>query len=242
MPKSKDVVRVAAVGDIHVNEASSGMCRELLASMRDNADVLVICGDMTNRGLPKEAEVLADELASVRIPVIGVLGNHDFESNRQQEVMDVLCRAGVQMLEAGPCEVHGIGFAGVKGFCGGFETHMLAPWGEQSIKAFVHETVEEALSLESSLAQLRTEHKIAVLHYAPIRGTVEGEPPEIFAFLGSSRLAEPIDRYNASVAFHGHAHRGAHQGQTVKGIPVYNVALPLMRQVNPDRPYMVCEF
>lgn len=239
--KDSSKMRIAAVGDIHVGESSGGACRRLLSDMCGRADVLLLCGDLTNRGLPREAEVLAEELAVCRIPILAVLGNHDFECGQQEEVKHIICHAGVKMLDDEPCEIENVGFAGVRGFCGGFDRHMLAPWGEQMIKSFVRETIDETLLLESGLAKLRTEHKIAVLHYAPVRKTVEGEPPEIFPFLGSSRLAEPIDRFGVATAFHGHAHNGSPEGKTLTGIPVYNVALPLMRRANPEQPYFLLE-
>jgi Icc-related predicted phosphoesterase len=145
------------------------------------------------------------------------------------------------MLEGEPCEIGSVGFAGIKGFCGGFGRHMLAPWGEEIVKLFVRETIDEALQLESELGKLRTEFRIAVLHYAPVRDTVEGEPPEIFPFLGASRLAEPVDRFEVTAVFHGHAHHGSPEGRTTGGVPVYNVSLPLMRRVNPERPYYLLE-
>ena len=239
MPKAKSGVRVAAVGDVHVNESTLSGFRSLLSDVEEHADILVLCGDLTNRGLPNEASLVAEELSRRKYPVIGVLGNHDFESGESREVERMLCSAGVLMLDEEPHEVLGIGFAGVKGFCGGFDTHELARFGEDMVKQFVHESVEEALRLESALAKLRTESKVAVLHYAPIRTTVEGEPPEIFPFLGSSRLANPLDRYAVSVAVHGHAHNGTHAGHTATGIPVYNVAHAIMRRLNADRPYLV---
>jgi Icc-related predicted phosphoesterase len=239
MPNQGSGVRVAAVGDMHVNEATAGTLRTLLDDVEEHADILVLCGDLTNRGLPSEATLVADELARRKYPVIGVLGNHDCESGQSQEVERILCNAGVLMLDDEPREVLGIGFAGVKGFCGGFDTHELARFGEDMIKQFVHESVEEALRLESALSKLRTESKVAVLHYAPIRQTVEGEPPEIFPFLGSSRLANPIDRYGVTVAVHGHAHRGSHAGSTATGVPVYNVSYALMHRLNADQPYLV---
>jgi Icc-related predicted phosphoesterase len=232
-------VRVAAVGDVHVNESTAPVFRELLKNVSSHADILVLCGDLTNRGLAREAQVVAEELVTCKLPVVGVLGNHDMESGEQEEVTKILCQAGVSMLEDQPCEIQGVGFAGVVGFCGGFDRNALAPFGEDLIKRFVHETIDQALQLESALARLRTQHKLAVLHYAPIRDTVEGEPPEIFPFLGSSRLEEPVDRYEVSAAVHGHAHGGAPQGKTRSGVPVYNVALPLMRRVNPEQPYLV---
>jgi Icc-related predicted phosphoesterase len=234
-------VRVAALGDIHVTEQSPDRYRQLFAAITREADVLVLCGDLTNRGLPNEAEILADLLRAVPMPVLAVLGNHDYESGQQDEVTRILCQAGVVMLDDEPHEACGVGFAGVIGFIGGFDGHSLAPFGEELIKRLVHETVEQALKLESGLARLRTEHKMAVLHYAPIRATVEGEPEEIFPFLGSSRLVEPIDRLGVDVVVHGHAHHGSHQGKTPRGIPVYNVAEAIMRQIDEERPYLIVE-
>jgi Icc-related predicted phosphoesterase len=230
---------MAAVGDMHVNEATAGAFRSLLHHVEEHADLLVLCGDLTNRGLSSEATLVAEELARRKYPVIGVLGNHDFDSGQAQEVERILCSAGVLMLDDEPREVLGIGFAGVKGFCGGFDTHELARFGEDMIKQFVHESVEEALRFESALSKLRTESKVAVLHYAPIRQTVEGEPLEIYPFLGSSRLANPIDRFGVTVAVHGHAHHGSHSGSTATGVPVYNVSYALMHSMNAEQPYLV---
>jgi Icc-related predicted phosphoesterase len=235
-------VRIAAVGDIHVREGQGQQYREFFQDISRRADVLVLCGDLTGRGLPTEGEVLAEELRQCRIPVLGVLGNHDYECGHVDELKTIVCQAGLMLLEDEPREVLGVGFAGVKGFCGGFGTSMLAPFGEAMIKEFVQETVQEALRLESSLLRLRAPHKVAVLHYAPIRDTVVGEDPEIFPFLGSSRLEEPIDRFSADVAFHGHAHRGAPEGRTVKGVPVYNVAHAIMAGIDPEHPYRIVEF
>jgi Icc-related predicted phosphoesterase len=165
-----------------------------------------------------------------------VLGNHDFESGKQDEVTQILTGAGVRVLDGDTCEIHGIGFAGVKGFPGGFGRYALGPWGENNVKQFVNEALHEALKLESALAKLRTSERIAVLHYSPIEATVQGEPVEIFAFLGSSRLEEPLLRYPVSAVFHGHAHRGCPEGKTVNNIPVYNVAKPLLQRTFPDRP------
>src|SRR6185503_6334911 len=134
------------------------------------------------------------------------------------------------------CEIHGIGIAGVKGFGGGFGQRALGPWGEAIIKQFVHAAVDEALKLEAALARLRTPSLIALLHYAPVQQTAEGEPPEIFPFIGSSRLEEPINRYPVSLVFHGHAHRGQLEGATKSGVPVYNVSMPLLARSFPDRP------
>jgi Icc-related predicted phosphoesterase len=235
-PPPKDSVRIAAMADLHYAKTSQGVLQSTLARLEGTADVLVLCGDLTDYGLPEEARLLARELASVRIPMVAVLGNHDFESGKQDEVVSILADVGVTTLDGDATEIHGVGFAGIKGFVGGFGLRTLGPWGEDAIKRFVHETIDEALKLESALARLRTPHRIVLMHYAPIRTTVEGEPLEIFPFLGSSRLEDPLDRYPVTMVFHGHAHHGSLEGKTRGGIPVYNVALPLLRSASPDVP------
>ena len=233
----QDVVRIAAVSDIHYTKDSHGAMQPLFAQITESADVLVLAGDLTDYGLAEEAKVLARDLtATVKIPILAVLGNHDFESDQQVELTKILSDAGVRMLDGDTFETHGVGFAGIRGFCGGFGRGALGAWGEPIIKQFVHEAVNEALKLESALARLRTEHRIAILHYAPIRDTVEGESPEIFPFLGSSRLEEPLSRFDVTAVFHGHAHKGMPEGRTTKGIPVYNVAYPVLKTCYPDRP------
>ena len=242
MAGPKDVVRIAAIGDIHHSRtAAAGSLQPLFAQISDSADVLVLCGDLTDYGLPDEAKAFAREIAAVRIPMVGVLGNHDFESGLQGEVQRILSDAGLILLDGDTTEIHGIGFAGVKGFCGGFGRRALGPWGEDIIKKFVHECLDEALKLESALARLRTERLIAVLHYAPIQATVEGEPLEIFPFLGCSRLEEPLTRYPVSAVFHGHAHHGQPEGRTRTDVPVFNVSASLMREVFPDRPFRLID-
>jgi Icc-related predicted phosphoesterase len=232
---SNGVIRVAAVSDIHYTKTSQGALQTLFAEITDAADVLVLAGDLTDYGLADEAKVLAKDLTSwLKIPAVGVLGNHDYEAGEEKEVMRILSDAGVRMLDGDTHEVHGVGFAGIRGFCGGFGRGALGAWGEPVIKAFVHEAINEALKLEAALARLTTAHRIAVLHYAPIRETVEGEPLEIYPFLGSSRLEEPLSRYPVTAVFHGHAHKGALEGRTAKGIPVYNVAHPLLKAQRPD--------
>ena len=202
-------VRVAAVGDLHCTKTSQGALQPLFAAASANADVLLLCGDLTDYGLPEEARVLARELgAALRIPAVGVLGNHDYESGQHEEVVQILRDAGVVILDGDGCEVAGLGIGGVKGLGGGFGERALQPWGEDIMKRFVRETVDEALKLESALARLRTPQRVAILHYSPIQATVEGEPPELYPFLGSSRLEEPLNRYPVSLVFHGHAHRG----------------------------------
>jgi len=229
-------VRLAALADLHCSRAPEQTFQPLLAAVSQSADVLLLCGDLTDYGLPEEAHVLARELSTLRIPVVAVLGNHDYQSDRQDQVRDILLAAGVKVLDGESCEVEGIGIAGVKGFAGGFGRRTLEPWGEQVIRRFVQEALDESLKLESALARLRTASTIALLHYSPIQETIEGEPPEIYAFLGSSRLEEPLNRYAVAAAFHGHAHRGAAEGKTASGIPIYNVSLPLMNRLNPDGP------
>jgi Icc-related predicted phosphoesterase len=236
MAAKKDLVRVAAVGDIHVSRTAQPRLQTLFSQVAERADVLVLCGDLCDYGLPEEAHLLAKELSNLKIPMVGVLGNHDFESGQVEEVTKILCEAGIQMLDGDAVEIKGIGFAGVKGFAGGFGRGALGPWGEEIIKGFVREAVNEALKLESALARLRTEQKIAVLHYSPIQATVEGEPVEIFPFLGSSRLEDPLLRYPVQYVLHGHAHRGTPEGKTSNGIPVYNVAMPLLLETYPDQP------
>lgn len=231
------------MGDIHVSKTSQGTFHALFAQISHTADVLLICGDFTDYGLPEEARILAREVTtSMNIPVIAVLGNHDYEAGKQVEIKQILTDAGVTVLDGEATEIEGVGFAGVKGFAGGFGRGALGPWGEQAIKHFVQEAIDESLKLEAALARLRTTRRVALMHYSPVRATVEGEPAEIFPYLGSSRLEEPINRYRVNAVFHGHAHRGTAEGRTSTGVPVYNVAMPLMARLNPERPpYLVLE-
>jgi Icc-related predicted phosphoesterase len=225
----KATLRIAAVADLHVKKAGQGSMQTLFTSATEQADVLLLCGDLTDYGLVEEAKILAKEITtSLRIPAIGILGNHDFESGKQEDVVKIMIDAGVTMLDGDSYEIEGVGFAGAKGFGGGFGRRQLGAWGEDIVKRIVHETIEEALKLEQALAKLRTPQKIVVLHYAPIHATVVGEPEEINPFLGSSRLEEPIDRYRCRAVFHGHAHRGSLEGRTKGNVAVYNVAMPLL--------------
>lgn len=235
-------MRIAAIGDTHCTVHSQGAFHEIFTRITSEADVLLLCGDLTDYGLAEEAQILAKELSIVKVPVVAVLGNHDFESGRPQDVKKILGDSGIHVLDGDAFELKGVGFAGVKGFAGGFGKRALQPWGEAGTKAFVHEAVEEAVKLESSLAKLRTKKRVVVLHYAPIAATVEGEPLEIYPFLGSSRLEDPIDRYECSAAFHGHAHHGVPEGKTKTGIPVYNVSMALLKRVYPEKlPYRIFE-
>jgi Icc-related predicted phosphoesterase len=240
---NKEIVRIAALGDIHHGKtAVQGSLQPLFSQITDAADILVLCGDLTDFGQPDEARALAREItSSLKIPSVAVLGNHDFESGQEAEVAKILTDAGVSVLDGDTVEFHGVGFAGIKGFCGGFGRRALGPWGENIIKQFVREAVDEALKLESALARLRTERLVVLIHYAPIQGTVEGEPLEIYPFLGCSRLEEPIGRFPVSAVFHGHAHRGRPEGHTLSGVPVYNVSAALMKEMFPERPFRLVD-
>lgn len=234
--KSSNSVRFAAVGDLHVTKDSAGTLRGIFAQASETADALLLCGDLTDYGTAEEAQVLADELSVVKIPIIAVLGNHDYESGQQHRVSEILTHAGVRVLDGEPCEIGGVGIAGAKGFAGGFGRGSLGSWGEAAIKQFVQEALNEAMKLEAALAKLRTPRRIALLHYSPIAGTVQGEPVEIFPFLGSSRLEEPLLRYPVDAVFHGHAHRGTLEAKTINGVPVFNVSKPLLLRTRPDKP------
>lgn len=238
---SNGKLRVAAIGDLHVMEDSVAPYRELFSDVSNHADVLVLCGDLTNFGKTTEAEILAEDIRSCSIPVLGVLGNHDYECGQPQEVARILHEAGMTVLDEQATEVHGVGFAGVKGFLGGFGRGELAPFGEPIIKAFVDEAMNEARKLENGLRSLRTDRSVAVLHYSPTVETLEGEPVEIFQYLGSARLADAIDRFDhVKAVVHGHAHNGAYEGQTPRGIPVYNVAQFVVKPLF-GRPYALLE-
>jgi Icc-related predicted phosphoesterase len=236
-----ETITLAAIGDLHVSETCHGRYRELFEEISDQADVLALCGDLTNFGKVSEIEILAEDLRHCTVPMVGVLGNHDFESGLADEVTKILQEAGVVMLGEQATVIADVGFAGVKGFVGGFGRGELGSFGEDAIKAFVDESREEARKLENGLRSLRTEKVVAVLHYAPIAETVEGEPLEIYPFLGSSRLAHAVDRFdNVKAVVHGHAHRGSYQGQTPGGVPVYNCAQYVVEPAF-GRPYALLE-
>ncbi|NEM97228.1 metallophosphoesterase family protein [Pontibacter burrus] len=245
MDKKRKKTRIAAVGDIHVRETDKGKWTDYFKDVSADADVLLICGDLTDHGRASEAEVLSQELRACSIPVVAVLGNHDYDQNEHTEIRKILAEAGVNMLDGDMIVLEDVGFAGVKGFGGGFNRAMLAMFGEPMMKQFVQEAVDESLKLDGALSRLETEHpdlpKIAVLHYAPISATIKGEPEAIYPFLGSSRLAEPLERRQVLAAFHGHAHVGTLQGETAKGVKVFNVARPLLQKLDKPLPYYVLE-
>jgi Icc-related predicted phosphoesterase len=232
MEEDQKKVRIAAVGDIHVQESEKGKWKEYFEKISRSADVLLIAGDLTHTGDESEAEVLLEELRTCTVPVIAVLGNHDYEKGRHKLIRQILQKhASLHILDGESVVVQGIGFAGVKGFGGGFDNHMLSMFGEGAMKAFVQEAVDEALHLERALARLDQEHegikKVALLHYSPVSETVKGEPEVIFPFLGSSRLAEPLIRKKVVAAFHGHAHAGNLDAE-ISGVKVFNVAKPVL--------------
>jgi len=242
MSARPDSLRVAAIGDLHIHQNSPENLQPMFEKISQNADVLALCGDLTHMGLPTEAKKLANDLRTCRIPVVAVLGNHDYQSGHAEEVKKILRSGKVIILEETETfEMRGVGFAGTKGFGGGFGKHMLTPFGEESIKHFVTEAVNESLRLEVALNSLRTEKVVVVLHYSPIAATVAGEPPEIYPFLGSSRLAETIDHFDVDVVFHGHAHHGTYEGKTMKGTPVYNCCMQLVQKMAPEQPYVLVE-
>jgi Icc-related predicted phosphoesterase len=239
--RPKGTITVAAIGDLHVREDSERSYRALFEEISEVAHVLALAGDLTDFGKTGEAERLAEDLRACTIPTVGVLGNHDFESGQPETVAEILRQAGVKLLDDQATVIDGVGFAGVKGFLGGFDRGELGAFGEDAVKVFVDEALNEARKLENQLRTLRTERVMAVLHYAPIADTVEGEPLQIYPFLGSSRLADAVDRFdNVKAVVHGHAHRGAFRGETPRGVPVYNVAQFVVQEVE-GRPYALIE-
>jgi Icc-related predicted phosphoesterase len=234
-------LRVAAIGDLHVMEDSVAPYRELFTEISGAADVLVLCGDLTNFGKTSEAEILAEDIRACSIPVLGVLGNHDYECGQPDKVCEILHQAGMTVLDEQAHEIDGVGFAGVKGFIGGYGRGELAPFGEPILKAVVDEVMNESRKLENQLRTLRTERSVAVLHYSPVVATIEGEPPEIFQYLGSQRLCDPIDRFDhVKAVVHGHAHHGSYEGRTPLGKPVYNVAQFVLKPLT-GKPYAILE-
>ncbi len=234
-------MRIAATADLHFSPQSYAAVREQLNKVRDEADLLVIAGDLTNYGQPGEMEPLLNAIVRLRVPTVVVLGNHDYESGQEQELMRMMTAEGIKVLNGSAYERDGVGFAGTKGFVGGFGRSVLTAFGEPEIKTFVRASIEEALKLERAMSQLRTPKRVVVLHYSPIAATVQGESPEIFPFLGTSRLAEVIDRHGADFIVHGHAHHGQLQGATTAGIPVHNVAISLLQAQQPPAAYKLLE-
>jgi Icc-related predicted phosphoesterase len=246
MTRKSGKFRIAAIGDIHVRETDKGKWTDYFRTVSEQADVLLLCGDLTDSGHATEAEVLAEELKACSIPVVGVLGNHDFDEDQQVEIKKALVSEHVHLLDGDSVVIGNVGFAGVKGFCGGFDKFMMPLFGEGMMKQFVQSVVDESLKLDRALSRLESEHtdikKIVVLHYAPIKETVIGEPEQIFPFLGSSRLVEPINRRQVVAAFHGHAHAGTLEGKTSAGVKVFNVAKVILQKAGFDPPFYLFEF
>jgi Icc-related predicted phosphoesterase len=232
------VIRIAAVGDIHVAEDSAGRLRPHWAALDEHADVLMLAGDLTNVGNKRQTEVLAEELRDIPVPVVAVLGNHDYHCGNPEGVRRGLEGAGVTVLEgeAITLQLAGcrVGIAGIKGFGGGFPGACGHRFGEPEMKKFMEATEDAARVLEENLKALETDYRIALLHYAPVKDTLAGERLEIHAFLGAYQLGEALDLAGCDLALHGHAHHGAEKGMTPGGIPVRNVAMPLIR-----RPYAI---
>ena len=238
--------RIAAVGDIHIRETDKGKWVEYFKEVSKQSDVLLICGDLTDTGDEAEAHILSDELRSCTVPVVAVLGNHDFEKGRHKLIRQIVQNENVHILDGEAVVIGDVGYAGVKGFGGGFDNFMLSMFGEGAMKAFVQEAVDEALRLDRALARLDADHenitkKIAVLHYSPIRETIIGEPEPIYPFLGSSRLSEPLNRRQVAAAFHGHAHIGTLEGKTSAGVRVFNVSKPILTKAGYKCPFYLFE-
>jgi Icc-related predicted phosphoesterase len=234
-------MRIAATADLHFTPQNYDRIREQMNRVRDEADLMVIAGDLTNYGRVQEMESLLNALVRLRVPIVAVLGNHDYESGQAEQLMQMMTAEGIKVLDGTGYERDGVGFAGTKGFLGGFGRGILTAFGEPEVKAFVQTSVDEALKLERALSQLRTEKRVIVVHYAPIGDTIKGEPNEIYPYLGNSRLAEVADRHGANLILHGHAHHGSPDGKTTAGIPVHNVALHILQQQDPPVPYRVFE-
>jgi len=228
------VIRVAAVGDIHIGPDSVGTVAAGLVDIDARADVLLLAGDLTTHGSVAQAELAAAEFADVPVPTIAVLGNHDHHGGVSEEVGRVLATAGIVVLErtSHVLTIDGarVGVVGAKGFGGGFVGASVSEFGETEMQAFARASIDAAADVERALEDVDADVKILLLHYAPVRDTLLGEPPEIFPFLGSYLFAEAADRGGANLVIHGHAHRGREVGATPGGIPVRNASKPVLRQ------------
>ncbi|MFF7813266.1 metallophosphoesterase [Streptomyces roseolus] len=229
------MVRVAAVGDIHLGPGCEGLLRPAFATLPECADVLLLAGDLTRHGTVEEARVVAEEVRDIGVPVVAVLGNHDYHSDQDEEVARTLRSAGVSVLE-GEAAVfsvgdHRVGVAGAKGFCGGFAGRSAGAFGEPEMRAWVrvaHVGAERLTAALEELASERCDVRVALTHFSPVPDTLAGEPVEIYPFLGSYLLAEAIDSVGADLAVHGHAHLGTEHGMTAGGVRVRNVAQPVI--------------
>ena len=235
-------IRIAAAADLHCRRDDHGRFRLFVRQVNERAELLLLCGDLTDHGSIEEGQLLAEELSGLRVPCVAVLGNHDYEAGAVKELCEVLNKVGVRILDGDRYVFDKVlGVAGIKGFGGGFDSEILQAFGESSVKAFVHEAIAEALKLEAALGQLDTPKKVVMMHYSPIAATTDGEAAEVRPFLGTSRLVGPMSRYPANAVFHGHSHHGTLLGRTDKGIPVYNVAMPLLKRLTPDQRFVLAE-
>ncbi|WP_158895266.1 metallophosphoesterase family protein [Amycolatopsis anabasis] len=227
------MIRIAAVGDVHLGEDARGNLRPALEHVGDHADVLLLAGDLTRHGTLDEAAVVADEFARLAVPVVAVLGNHDHHSDRGADIVKLLEENEIRVLEGDGLTLdlagRRVGIAGVKGFGGGFAGKCASAFGEREMKNFVEHTIEVSGLLQTALEALEADVRIALTHYAPVSDTLRGEPPEIYPFLGSYLLGEAIDNAGADLAIHGHAHYGCEHGVTPGGVRVRNVAQPIIR-------------
>lgn len=226
------MIRVAAVGDIHVGAHDAGVCRAQLGHVPEHADVLLLAGDLTRLGSTEEFHVVAGEFSDLGVPVVAVLGNHDHQSDQAEEGRQVLEEAGIRVLEGAGVVLdigdQTLGVAGVKGFGGGFAGKCGTAFGEPEMKAFIRHTEDVSAELARALAGLDTDFLVALTHYSPVIDTLRGEPPELYPFLGSYLLAEAIDGARTDLAVHGHAHYGTEHGMTPGGVRVRNVARPVI--------------
>ncbi|WP_107657054.1 metallophosphoesterase family protein [Nocardia suismassiliense] len=226
-------MRIAAVGDVHLGADSHGLWRPTLRELPEHADILLLAGDLTRHGTVDEAKVVAAEFADLGVPVVAVLGNHDYHSEVEDDITELLVDHGITVLEgtATTFTISGrtLGIAGTKGFGGGFAGKCASIFGERQMRDFSCHTVALADSLAEALAGLSTDVTIALTHYSPVSDTLHGEPREIYPFLGSYLLGEAIDNNGADLALHGHAHAGSERGTTPGGIRVRNVAQPVLR-------------
>lgn len=233
-------MRVAFAADVHARVDDAERIRSLFHGVASKAETLVLAGDLTDHGRPEEAEAIARGLDGAGVPVLAVLGNHDHEGSAMDDVVAILEDAGVRCLQGASMRVGDVGFAGAKGFAGGFGDLVVRGFGEDVLKAFVRASVAEAEALRHALAGLDAPVKVAVTHYSPVAETLAGEPQPIHPFLGTTRLAAAIDEGGASLAVHGHAHHGALAGKTPGGVPVWNVSLPVLKAAGRG-PYLVLD-
>ncbi len=233
-------MRIAATADIHTRVLDNGMTEKLFTGVNEEADILILAGDLTDTGLPEEAEILLRCLKTIDIPILAVLGNHDHESGFAVKIAQMLSEQGIMMMDGQIREIGGVGFVGTKGFSGGFGRNMVQPFGEEALKIFIRAGIDEALELEDMVARMESRRRMAILHYAPIRETLEGESPELYPFLGSERLAHALDRQGVDLVIHGHAHHGSPEGHTPGGIPVYNISRFVLSTFT-GKPYRVFE-